>query len=100
MIRDHSISALRFTPCGTADQARGLLGYLTFRHGSLRVDSVALRRTRNGRLELSYPERGRSHGRHFPIVCPADDEARVGLEAAVLEAVFLQLVALGLDGVQ
>ena len=100
MIGNHSISALRFTPCSSTDQQRGLLGYLQFQHGSVRLDSVALRRTRRGRLELSYPERARGHGKRFPIFCPADDEARQGLEAAVLAVLYPKLVELGLDGPQ
>ena len=99
-MNSHSVSALRFTPSSTTDQQRGLLGYVTFRHASLRVDSVALRRTRRGRLQLSYPERTRGNGKRYPIFCPASDEAREGLEAAVLEALYPQLVELGLDGAQ
>ena len=98
MIHDHSISALRFTPCSKADQQRGLLGYIQFQHGSVRLDSVALRRTRRGRLELSYPERTRGKGKRYPIFCPASDEAREGLEAAVLASLYPKLVELGMDG--
>ena len=100
MIGNHSISALRFTPCSSADHERGLLGYLQFQHGSIRLDSVALRRTRRGRLELSYPTRTRGNGKRYALFCPADDEARQGLEAAVLEALYPRLIELGLDGAE
>lgn len=100
MTLSHSVSSLRFTPCGPNDQERGLLGHLAFQHGSLSIDSVALRRTRRGRLELSYPERSCRHGMRFPIVRPINDEARLELETAILQAVFPRLVALGLEAAQ
>ena len=47
--------------------------------GALRVDGLVLRRTREGRLALSYPARDDAHGnRHF-VVAPVNDETRRSL---------------------
>lgn len=75
------------TPAPPDLQARGLLGWVSFRHGALRLDGVGVRRTREGRLALSFPVRHDRAGRQHDVVRPMDAAARRAIEAAVLAAV-------------
>ncbi len=78
------VTDLRFTPAGL--QQSGLLGYLSFRVGDLKVDGVTLRRTTSGRLALSYPAKRDHWGRDHTYVRPSDDSTRREIEQQVLEA--------------
>ena len=75
----------------TPEQVRtGLLGFVSFTIGGiLRIDGVTARRTRDGRLALSWPERRDRAGVAHPILRPVDDGARRILEVAVLDALGL-----------
>ena len=65
----------------------GLLGFVSFTiAGILRVDGVTARRTLDGRLTLSWPERRDRAGIAHPILRPVNDGARRILEAAVFDA--------------
>lgn len=65
------------------DERQGLLGYLTIFYGAVLIDGVTVRRTAEGRLALSFPERRDSKGRRHSVVRPIDDDARRAIEAAV-----------------
>lgn len=82
-----AVSNVRFVPSSVHDAAEGLEGWVSFRYGDLLLDGIALRRTREGRWRLSFPERRDRHGRAYPYVRPLDAEARRALEAQVLEAI-------------
>ena len=79
-------TAIRFTPAAPTDEARGLIGWLSCRYGDLILDGIAVRRTRAGRLVLSFPVRHDRAGRQHALVRPVDDEARQAMQAAVIEA--------------
>jgi hypothetical protein len=65
----------------------GLIGWLTLDvGGTLRLDSVALRRTQTGKLTLAFPEKVDGRGRRHALVRPLNDEARRRVEAAVFAA--------------
>lgn len=86
------LSDLRFSSAGPREFAVGLLGWLSFvLNGVLRVDGVAVRRTMDGRMSLSFPERVAQDGRRHPIVRPIDGHARAALEAAVIDALEVEL---------
>ena len=81
------IAEVRLVRAGYAEEQRGLLGWVSFQLGDrLRADGVAVRRTTDGRLTLSYPERRDRAGKAHPYLRPTDDDARVELEAAILGA--------------
>jgi hypothetical protein len=84
------VSHVGFVAGSDADRARGLLFFVSFRVGLLIVDGVALRRTRGGRLTLSYPARHDARGVQHAIVRPIDDTARVAIEAQVFAALHLE----------
>ena len=72
---------------GTADDERtGLLGYLSIFYGDVVIDGITVRRTAEGRLTLSFPERHDKQGRRHRVVRPIDDAARLAIEAAVFGA--------------
>lgn len=77
------VSNLRFTPASTIDASSGLLGWARFEFGGLRVDGVAVRRTRAGRHALSYPCRRDRSGREHAFVLPTSVENRQKIEQAV-----------------
>ena len=65
----------------------GLLGWMTLEIDALLVvDGVALRRTRSGRLALSFPRRTSRRGRQYALVRPRDEIAGRAIEEAVLSA--------------
>ena len=80
------VSSVRFTPAKPPHRATGLLGWVSCSLGAVRLDGIAVRRTRDGRLVLSFP-RGRGQR---PPVRPLDDEARRTLEREILGAIGLE----------
>ena len=54
--------------------------------GCIRIDGAAIRRTRGGRLVLSFPAKRGRNGREWPFVRPIDDETRRSIEAQVFAA--------------
>ena len=76
---------LAFTRASAADDARGLLGFLRCRYGLVLLDGIAVRRTADGRIVLSFPEKRDRGGRAYPIVRPADRAARSAIERQVLQ---------------
>lgn len=90
-----SVSEVRFISATPQDQARGLIGFLSFTlNGVFGVDGVTLRETSDGRLALSFPARRDRQGRDHPIFRPLDDETRRDLEQQIL-ASFARLRAVG-----
>ncbi len=74
------VTDVKFAPGADRDIERGLLGYLVVTlNGGLRLDGLTLRRTRAGKLVVSFPRRRGG-------VRPLDDTARRAIEAAVLGA--------------
>ncbi len=82
-------STIRFSPARAADHSTGLLGFVTCQVGGLLLDGIAVRRTRDDRITLSYP-RGRGK---CPPVRPVNDAARVAIEREVLGAIDLGALA-------
>ncbi len=84
---DHRISILAFSSAPVQDRKRGLLGWISCSVGDLlRVDGIALRRTLDGRLTLSFP---RGRGKCQPVR-PLDDKARRAIERQILGAIDLE----------
>ena len=86
------LAILGFACASPAHQECGLLGWLALRHGELLIDGVALRRTRDGRLALSWPARRDRSGRDHPVVCPIDDVARRAVEDRIIDALGEEVV--------
>ena len=81
-----SISNVRFSAAAASDVHSGLLGWLSFDLDSLRLDGIALRRTADGRLTLSFPARADSAGRQHPYIRPLNETTRQEFEHQVLRA--------------
>ena len=69
-----------------ADLRTGLLGFLSIEYGDLVLDGIALRRTADGRLALSYPARRDRAGNQHHVIRPLDDDARQHLEREIFKA--------------
>lgn len=63
----------------------GLLGWVRVQIMGLEFDGIALRRSREGRIYLSFPTRQDRTGKRHYVVRPTSDEARVAFEAMVLD---------------
>ena len=87
---DHGVSIVAFSTSSADDMARGLIGWLSLRVGRIVLDGIAVRRTRDGRISLSYPERADRHGDRHPYIRPVDECARREIELQVLDALGYQ----------
>jgi len=83
------VSDVRFTQSGPDKASGGLLGWVSFTVGGLRLDGIAVRRTADGRFALSFPARRDAAGRQHPYVLPLDDATRRDLEHQVFAAIGL-----------
>jgi hypothetical protein len=64
-----------------------LLGWLSADIDSVRVDAITLRRTREGKLTLGFPEHTARDGKRFPTVRPRGHWERGEIERGLIEAV-------------
>ena len=91
-----SVTDVRFHPAHHGDQAAGLLGWTSFvLDESLLVTSVAVRRTRDGVLTLSFPERTDRAGHRHAILRPLGDERRKQIEQCVFDALRTNAAGMG-----
>ena len=82
---DLIVSDLVFTPSRIEERDTGLMGWIECQLGeSLRLDGIALRRTREGRITLGFPARKSSSGAKHYYFRPASDRARREIEMAIL----------------
>ena len=66
---------------------RGLLGWVACTlDDAVRLDGIALRRTLDGNLALSYPARTDAAGRRHPYARPVSDAVRRHLEEQIFSA--------------
>lgn len=81
-----TLTSVGLTTASPTEIRTGLLGWLTVVvNDAILLDGVTLRRTRDGRLALSYPSRTDARGRRHHVVRPIDDAARREIERQVLE---------------
>jgi hypothetical protein len=83
-MRDHiTIRSIRFAPADPMLITTGLLGFVSLRYGGLELDGIAVRRTRDARHVLSFPEDRRRPGPGRLPVRPAGNDVRGQIEAEV-----------------
>ena len=88
---DISITNVIFLAARPDEVSTGLLGWVSLVvNDTLRLDGLALRRTLDGHLALSFPARRDASGRQHTCVRPLDDRARREIEAQVFAALGLQ----------
>jgi hypothetical protein len=79
------VSGVSFIASSSDEQQSGLLGWISATlNGKLRVDSIALRRTLDGRLAFSWPHRRDGSGRRHAILRPLNRSAQVEVERQLL----------------
>ena len=94
MSRSIIISEVHFTSARDREIAKGLVGFITcIVDDRLKLDSIALRRTVDGRLTLSFPSRRDGEGREHPFIRPIDTASRIEIE----EQIFAALPGVGFD---
>ena len=80
------VTSVSLTLASPELRSTGLLGWIRCElDHSLVLDGIALRRTRTGRLALSWPARRDGTGRDHPVVRPLHDHARHLLERQILD---------------
>jgi hypothetical protein len=80
------VTDVAFSIAPPDDQARGLLGWARFTlDGVYVVDCASIRKTRSGRLALSFPVRGRGAEQRV-VLRVLDDRLRASIEAQVISA--------------
>jgi hypothetical protein len=72
------------TRANASERRSGLVAFLQIQYGELALDSVTLRRTRDSRYVLSFPQRRDQAGRAHAYVKPISDVARIEVERRVL----------------
>ena len=81
------ITNVQFTSADPRDVETGLLGWIRCTlNGSIQLDGISLRRTRDGRHTLSFPARFDQAGRLHHYLRPLDDETRHAIERQVFKA--------------
>jgi len=80
------LSNVRFVAAAPELVATGLVGFVAFRVGPLVIASVSVRRTRAGRVTLSFPRRVDRHGIVHYDCRPVDNAAREAIQTEVLAA--------------
>ena len=84
MDRRLPITDVRLVRASASDARSGLLGFVSATvNGILGLDGITLRRTREGRLALSFPARRDRHGSEHPFIRPLDDAARQVVEREI-----------------
>lgn len=73
-----------FTAAEPNLRATGLLGWVKLTVGELELDGLTVRRTREGRISLGFPERVGRGGYAHAIVRPTTNETRTAIEAQVI----------------
>jgi DNA-binding cell septation regulator SpoVG len=84
------ISNISFRPAAIPLVAEGLLGWVAFTlDKALRIEGVALRRTIEGHLTLSFPSYRDRYGNERYCLRPLNDSARQAIEEQVFQALGL-----------
>jgi hypothetical protein len=76
--------SIEFTEAPSGLRATGLLGWVSLTYGDLDLDGLSLRRTRDGRTVLSFPEHRTSRGRVRADVRPGGPDVHAQIEAEVI----------------
>ena len=78
------ISEVTFVAARPEQVAYGMLGHVTFvLNGTLKLDGITLRRTREGKPVLSFPCRRDRAGRDHPYMRPLSNGCRATIEQHV-----------------
>ena len=81
------VSDVRFSAAGVELRREGLLGWVTCTVGNLVLDGITVRRTREGRLTLSFPARRGRGGEQHAYIRPLDDRVRQAIECEIIDAI-------------
>ena len=81
------VNRVRFEPAPSGLREAGLLGWISLDIAdALRIDGIAVRRTRDGRRVLSFPAKTDRYGKRRFYVRPLGDEMRREFEREVFAA--------------
>jgi len=82
------ITNIAFSPAPEPVERTGLLGWIECTvNGALRLDGLAVRRTFDGRLTLTFPAGRDARGRPRRFVRPLGEQARLAIEQQILSAI-------------
>ncbi len=81
-----AVTDVRFVPAFPDERRTGLIGFVSFTFGGLRIHGATIRRSLEGRIYVGLPTRTDARGRRHPLVESTDRRARAELESAILAA--------------
>ena len=85
------ISDVRYTPAGPQEVSKGFRGWIAcILNGRIQIDGITLRRTRGGRMTLSFPSNHDKTGNQHFYIRPLDDAARRVVERQIFQALGLR----------
>jgi DNA-binding cell septation regulator SpoVG len=91
MRNDILISDVRFTAAPETLRGTGLRGWASCRlNDLLNLQGLAIRRTRNGDITISFPRRKDEYGTEHQYFEPVNASVRLEIERQVLEAIDLR----------
>ena len=76
--------SIEFSEASPGLRATGLLGWVSLRYGDLHLDGLTLRRTRDGRTVLVFPEHRTRGGRVRAHVRPGGPDVHAQIESEVV----------------
>ncbi len=79
-----TVTSIVITLGSPADQATGLLAFVSCTYGGIEIDGLAIRRTTDGRIIVTFPAKSRNRcGRRY-FVTPRSAPVRLEFETAIL----------------
>lgn len=83
------VSAIIISPAPPSEAERGVLAWVSCTlAGRCRIDGLAIRRTLQGELRVTFPARRDRGGRRHAYVWPIDRDDRASIEHEILHAWF------------
>ncbi len=92
VVDPYFVSDVRLVDASPEQIRTGLLGFLSCTvGGGMRLDGMALRRSRSGRLYVAFPARRDAQGREHVQIRPLNASAYRDIEAQIFHALGIRL---------
>jgi len=91
MKSDIKIDHVQFTPAKSNEVKSGLRGWIScILNGRIQLDGISLRKTRSGKLTISFPHRHDKMGNQHFYIRPLDSTARKVIQRQVFQELGLR----------
>ena len=79
-----NISEIRITAASPADRDAGLIAFVSCTYGEIEIDGIAIRKTVDGRIIVTFPARQWTGCRRKYFITPRSVPVRRAFEEAIL----------------